>query len=103
MLITLNPHSTFKEFFTEKEYKVEINSYYDIEFYLQGAHPRFKHYISKIKQGECQESFTYVTEDFKVKCGRNFLKIEVIQKEGKSPMTVMDYLNGNKIKIFSFS
>ena len=66
MLITLKPHSTFKEFFTEKEYKVEINSYYDIEFYLQGAHPRFKHYISKIKQGECQESFTYVTEDFKV-------------------------------------
>ena len=66
MLITLKPHSTFKEFFTEKEYKVEINSYYDIEFYLQGAHPRFKHYISKIKQGESQESFTYVTEDFKV-------------------------------------
>lgn len=53
MLITLKPHSTFKEFFTEKEYKVKINSYYDIEFYLQGAHPRFKHYISKIKQGEC--------------------------------------------------
>ena len=66
MLITLKPHSTFKEFFTEKEYKVEVNSYYDLEFYLQGAHPRFKHYISKIKQGESQESFTYVTEDFKV-------------------------------------
>ena len=66
MLITLKPHSTFKEFFSEKEYKVEVNSYYDLEFYLQGAHPRFKHYISKIKQGESQESFTYVTEDFKV-------------------------------------
>ena len=66
MLITLKPHSTFKEFFTEKEYKVEVNNYYDLEFYLQGAHPRFKHYISKIKQGESQESFTYVTEDFKV-------------------------------------
>ena len=44
-----------------------------------------------------------ITEDFKVKCGRNFLKIEIIQKEGKSPMAVMDYLNGNKIKTFSFS
>ena len=66
MLVTLKPHSTFSEFFEEKEYKVEINSYYDIEFYLQGTHPRFKHYISKIKQGISQESFTYVTEDFKV-------------------------------------
>ena len=44
-----------------------------------------------------------ITEDFKVKCGRNFLKIEVIQKEGKSPMAVMDYLNGNKISTSSFS
>ena len=66
MLVTLKPHSTFKEFFSEKEYNVEVNSYYDLEFYLQGAHPLFKHYISKIKQGESQESFTYVTEDFKV-------------------------------------
>jgi predicted phage tail protein len=66
MLITLKPHSTFSEFFTEKEYKVEVNNYYDIEFYLQGTHPRFKHYISKIKQGISNESFTYVTEDFKV-------------------------------------
>lgn len=66
MLVTLKPHSTFSKFFNDKQYEIEINSYYDIEFYLAGMHPRFNTYISKIKQGISNESFTYVTEDFKV-------------------------------------
>jgi len=65
MLVTLKPHSTFSKFFDKKEYKVEINSYYDIEFYLASVHPRFKKYISTIKQGLSNESFTYVTQDLK--------------------------------------
>ena len=65
MLVTLKPHSVFNNFFDEKEYKIEINTYYDIEFYLASMHPRFNAYISKIKQGLSAESFTYVTEDFK--------------------------------------
>tara|TARA_Y100000593_G_scaffold82921_1_gene156132 strand:+ start:3775 stop:4560 length:786 start_codon:yes stop_codon:yes gene_type:complete len=65
MLVTLKPHSTFLKFFDKKEYKVEINSYYDIEFYLASVHPRFKKYISTIKQGLSNESFTYVTQDLK--------------------------------------
>ena len=65
MLVTIKPQSVFKDFFDKKEYKVEINSYYDIEFYLASMHPRFNAYISNIKQGISNESFTYVTQDLK--------------------------------------
>ena len=63
MLITLKPHSTFSKFFNEKDYKIEITSYYDIEFYLASVHPRFSKYMSQIKQGFSVESFCYVTQD----------------------------------------
>ena len=61
MLVTIKPQAVFKDFFDEKEYKVEINSYYDIEFYLASMHPRFNAYMSKIKQGISNESFTTTT------------------------------------------
>ena len=32
MLVTLKPHSVFNNFFDEKEYKIEINTYYDMSF-----------------------------------------------------------------------
>jgi|LULV01.1.fsa_nt_gb hypothetical protein len=63
MIITLKPHSTFSKFFNEKDYKIEITSYYDIEFYLASVHPRFSKYMSQIKQGFSVESFCYVTQD----------------------------------------
>ena len=66
MIITLKPHSTFSKFFNEKDYKIEITSYYDIEFYLASVHPRFSKYMSQIKQGFSVESFCYVTQDLKL-------------------------------------
>ena len=66
MLITLKPHSTFSKFFKEKDYKIEITSYYDIEFYLASVHPRFSKYMSQIKQGFSVESFCYITQDLKL-------------------------------------
>ena len=66
MIITLKPHSTFSKFFNEKDYKIEITSYYDIEFYLASVHPRFSKYMSQIKQGFSVESFCYITQDLKL-------------------------------------
>lgn len=66
MIITLKPHSTFSKFFNQKDYKIEITSYYDIEFYLASVHPRFSKYMSQIKQGFSVESFCYVTQDLKL-------------------------------------
>ena len=83
MLVTLKPHSVFNNFFDEKEYKIEINTYYDIEFYLASMHPRFNAYISKIKQGLSAESFTYVTEDFKT-----IKRDEYILKKPKEGSTI---------------
>ncbi len=44
-----------------------------------------------------------ITKDFEVKCGKDFLKIEVLQKEGKKPMNIKDFLNGNKTQLLSFT
>lgn len=43
-----------------------------------------------------------VTENLEVKCGVGFLKIEILQKEGKKPLLARDFLNGNKIKNYKF-
>lgn len=43
-----------------------------------------------------------INEHFEVKCGEDFLKIDLLQKEGKTPTTSKDFLNGNSIKNLSF-
>ena len=83
MLITLKPHSTFAKFFDEKEYKIEITSFVDIEFYLNSVHPRFSKYISQIKQGFSIESFCYVTQDLRV-----IKRDELNLKKPKEGMTI---------------
>lgn len=43
-----------------------------------------------------------ITKNFQVKCAKDFLKIEIIQKEGKKPTSVKDFINGNEITDFFF-
>ena len=43
-----------------------------------------------------------ITEKLEVKCKKDFLKIEILQKEGKKPMSSEEFLNGNKIKDSQF-
>ena len=43
-----------------------------------------------------------ITKKFQVKCAKDFLEIEIIQKEGKKPISVKDFINGNQITDFFF-
>ena len=43
-----------------------------------------------------------VDEDLEVRCGKDFLKIKVLQRDGKKPTSAVDFLNGNKISISEF-
>ena len=65
-MITLKINSVFKNHFDQPEYQVDVNNYYDIEFYLKSIHPRFDNYIRQIKNGEAQESFAYVNSNLEV-------------------------------------
>ena len=49
----------------------------------------------KLKIGE-------VDEDLEVRCGKDFLKIKVLQRSGKKPISAIDFLNGNKVPILEF-
>ena len=66
MLATIKISPTFKDYFNELEYKVAVESYYDIEFYLRSMHKRFGDYITQIKSGESQEGFAYLDENLEV-------------------------------------
>ena len=65
MLATIKISPTFKDYFNELEYKVAVESYYDIEFYLRSMHKRFGDYITQIKSGQSQEGFAYLDENTK--------------------------------------
>ena len=41
-------------------------------------------------------------EDLEVRCGKDFLKIKILQRNGKKPVSAVDFLNGNKISISEF-
>ena len=43
-----------------------------------------------------------VDEDLEVRCGKDFLKIKILQRNGKKPISAVDFLNGNKISISEF-
>ena len=66
MLATLKINSTFKDYFNELEYEVDINSYSDIEFYLRGVHPKFNNYIRHLQSGMGEEGFAYINGDLKL-------------------------------------
>ena len=66
MLATVKISPTFKDYFNDLEYKIDINSLYDIESYLSAVHPKFKTYIAQIKNGSSQESISYLNSDLKV-------------------------------------
>ena len=71
MLATIKINSTFKDYFNELEYEVDINSYSDIEFYLRGVHPKFNNYIRHLQSGMGGEGFAYVNGDLKLRYWSN--------------------------------
>ena len=64
--VTLKISPVFKEYFNELEYKVAVESYYDIEFYLRSMHPKFGNYIRQLQLGLAQENFAYVDKNLKL-------------------------------------
>lgn len=66
MLVTIKPHSAFKEFFSDKEYIADFKTYNDIFFYLNGMHKRFINYLRKQKAQNIEESFVFLDKNLKI-------------------------------------
>lgn len=66
MLVTIKPHSAFKNFFYEKEYKADLKTYNDIFFYLNGMHKHFVNYLRKQKAQGINEGFVLLDKNLKV-------------------------------------
>ena len=81
MLATIKISPTFKDYFNELEYQVDINSYYDIEFYLRSVHPKFGNYIKQINSGISQEGFAYLDKNLKVVDPQSFPLKKIKEKE----------------------
>ena len=66
LLVTIKPHSAFKQFFSEKEYVADFKTYADIFYYLNGMHKRFIHYIRQQKERGIDESFVFLDKNYKI-------------------------------------
>lgn len=63
MLVTVKPHSTLAKYFNEKELKVDLNSYYDLLYYLNAMQPAFLHYIREQRLNQVEESITFLDKN----------------------------------------
>ncbi len=66
MLITLKPHSSFSPYFAEIEYKVDINKYIDIVYYLHSMHTSFIEYLRIQKLNGGEESYAFVDKNLNI-------------------------------------
>tara|TARA_B100000963_G_C22566868_1_gene644149 strand:- start:150 stop:1100 length:951 start_codon:yes stop_codon:yes gene_type:complete len=92
----------------------EINSKIRAFSPKPGAWTKFKNSDARIKileasvvenlNTDCRKlNIGQITNDFKVRCAKDFLEIKILQKEGKRPISATDFLNGNKVQDLSFS
>jgi predicted phage tail protein len=66
LLVTIKPHSSFKQFFSEKEYVADFKTYADIFYYLKGMHKRFIRYVRQQKEQGIEESFVFLDKNLRV-------------------------------------
>ena len=80
MAATLNINSVFKNHFDKSNYQINVNNYYDIEFYLRGVHPRFNNYIRQIQTGEANESWALVDSNLNI-IGKEQMSLKKVKDE----------------------
>jgi predicted phage tail protein len=66
LLVTIKPHSSFKKFFSEKEYVADFKTYNDVFFYLNGMHKRFINYLRQQKAQGIEESFVFLDKNLRI-------------------------------------
>lgn len=80
MLVTIKPHSSFKQFFDKNEYMADIKTYNDILFYLNGMHRRFINYLRLQKAQGVEESFVFLDKNLKI-INPDELKMKIARKD----------------------
>ena len=65
MIITIKPHSVYKNLFTSLELRADFNTYYDILFYLNAMQNKFIQYVSRQKENNIEESFTFLDKNLR--------------------------------------
>lgn len=65
LLITIKPHSTLAQFFTEPELKVDISSLTDIPRYLDAMQPKFFAYVREQKINKVEEGYVLLDKNLR--------------------------------------
>ena len=82
MLTTLKIHSSFKEYFTDLEYKADFTLYTDVISYLKAMHPKFNHYMNQIDSNISDETYALLDNDLNIVTQEDLLIKKV--KEGST-------------------
>lgn len=82
MLTTLKIHSSFKEYFTDLEYKADFTLYTDVISYLKAMHPKFNHYMNQIDSNISDETYALLDNDLNIVTQEDLLIKKI--KEGST-------------------
>jgi len=66
LLVTIKPHTAFKNMFSESEYQADLKSYLDIFPYIASIHPKFHSYIKRIEANEVDENYSFLDKDLNI-------------------------------------
>ena len=55
--------SSFKEYFTDLEYKADFTLYTDVISYLKAMHPKFNHYMNQIDSSISDETYALLDNE----------------------------------------
>jgi len=82
LLTTLKIHSSFKEYFTDLEYKADFTLYTDVISYLKAMHPKFNHYMNQIDSNISDETYALLDNDLNIVTQEDLLIKKI--KEGST-------------------
>jgi len=66
MQIELRIHSSYKPYFGQRSYSLEVIDFEDIHLYLRNLHPKFDAYLKAVQRKDTEESVCLVDSTFRV-------------------------------------
>jgi predicted phage tail protein len=65
LLVKIKPHSAYNKYFSSLELQADLNTYYDVFYYIKSIQPRFAHYLKQQESLGIEEGFVILDKNLR--------------------------------------